>query len=117
MSEDEKLMRLMEPIAPEGFLIWRFYGDLPGIGFKPKNADIGGDGGLLGAYGIGSTAAEAVADCWRRFTELGPGLYIALNGLDREKRAHWRWNGMTWVSVPVPAAKAAEGDDVEGMSR
>jgi hypothetical protein len=64
------------------------------------NAEIGGNGMLLGSYGNGVTPVSAIHDCWDAFvTNLASDKFIVLNAFDDKRRSHVRWNGFMWEKV------------------
>ncbi len=93
MTEDERLLRLMEPIAPEGFHVWTFAFKKPGVAIMPKGTSVHSVGVERMPYGSGPSFREAVQDCLRRYQNTKP----LDEWIRTSKGKRFVWNGAAFI--------------------
>lgn len=108
----EEMWEALEGLAPVGI---RLRG--ANVTWAPRwyahqdYVNIAGDGVLKGVTGDGASPERAISALWDNTTNLGPGLYLAVEK-PGESRRHFVWKGFMWQELArTPPPKEGAKDE------
>ena len=103
VTNDQFILKHFETITDTKIRVWAFSSqasDKP-IGVSLSGIEVGNGAILRGTFGSGETVSAALLDYFQQLTKLKANEYLVSNATGGPDRRHFRWNGVSFVSLHV----------------